>query len=350
MPPTRASKRTKKVAEKVPTPEPEQQQQPQQEETEAPPPEDAEASGVVAMVEDVAEAAVEFVEKMDGIEEDGSAESRAGSSEEVANDQDTDEPMEESKEGAPRLTMEERKAKMEQLRKKIAASARANRASLVEESAKAKITARDAARLERQRKLAETLRSKAEAEENGEDIERAKNWEWTIEENENWEKKLARKARRADFEFHDDAHAARRRYKKDLDHIKPDLVAYNKQKEIAMGLAPGSLVGFNPAAGSSQLTPTSQEQQLAAANLYRDANTLIYGDSKPSEDAIDRVVSKLNQDFDKKGKFSRKRLNEDEGDITYINEHNRVFNKKIARYYDKYTAEIRASFERGTAL
>ena len=73
--------------------------------------------------------------------------------------------------------------------------------------------------------------------------------------------------------------------------------------------------------------------------------------------------------IDKKGKFSRKRLNEEEGDITYINEHNRVFNKKvgflsqpanssyliivaiqIARYYDKYTSEIRASFERGTAL
>jgi hypothetical protein len=33
--------------------------------------------------------------------------------------------------------------------------------------------------------------------------------------------------------------------------------------------------------------------------------------------------------IDKKGKFSRKRLNEDEGDITYINERNRVFNKKV---------------------
>jgi pre-mRNA-splicing factor SYF2 len=78
---------------------------------------------------------------------------------------------------------------------------------------------------------------------------------------------------------------------------------------------------------------------------------------------------------DKKKKFSRKRNNDDGGDITYINERNRVFNKKvslshplamhlvlqplwayahfilqIARYYDKYTAEIRASFERGTAL
>lgn len=106
---------------------------------------------------------------------------------------------------------------------------------------------------------------------------------------------------------------------------------------------------------------TSEQQRMAAENLYRDANTLIYGDSNPSEDAIDRVVSKINKEcvylfcfsytgtfvscpfpscfmtltsqtpsIDKKGKFSRKRLNEEEGDITYINEHNRVFNKKVS--------------------
>jgi pre-mRNA-splicing factor SYF2 len=156
---------------------------------------------------------------------------------------------------APTLTMEERKAKMDELRQKRAASHKANRASLVEESAKAQITARDAARLEKQRKLAEMLRTKADAEERGEPdaVERAKNWEWTIEENDYWEKKKARKARRADFEFHDDAHAARRRYKKDLDQIKPDMVAYNRQKELAMGLAPGSLTAFNPTASSSQV-------------------------------------------------------------------------------------------------
>ena len=72
----------------------------------------------------------------------------------------------------------------------------------MEEAAKAKTTARDAARLERQRKLAETLRLKADAEDRGEDVERQKNWEYTIEENDEWEKKLARKKRRADFEFH----------------------------------------------------------------------------------------------------------------------------------------------------
>ena len=63
-----------------------------------------------------------------------------------------------------------------------------------------------------------------------------------------------------------------------------------------MGQNAGSLVGFNPTAGSSELAVTSQEQRLAAENLYRDANTLIYGDSNPSEDAIDRVVSKINQE------------------------------------------------------
>lgn len=130
----------------------------------------------------------------------------------------------------------------------------------------------------------------------------------------------------------------------------------------------------------AQVIPTSQQQQLAAENLYRDANSMLYGDNKPSEDAIDRVVGKINQEYvqlpsficspfslllsvkfqncsltlpcsiSKKQKFSRKRPNEDEGDITYINERNRVFNKKIGRYYDKYTKEIRDSFERGTAL
>ncbi len=56
--------------------------------------------------------------------------------------------------------------------------------------------------MDRQRKLAEVLRQKADAEERGDDVERQKNWEYTIEENDEWEKKLARKGRRADFEFH----------------------------------------------------------------------------------------------------------------------------------------------------
>lgn len=81
-----------------------------------------------------------------------------------------------------------------------------------------------------------------------------------------------------------------------MDLVKPDLVAYNQQKAIAMGQA-GNLVGFNSTGGSSEIAVTSEQQRIAAENLYRDANTLIYGDSKPSEDAIDRVVSKINKEW-----------------------------------------------------
>jgi pre-mRNA-splicing factor SYF2 len=43
-------------------------------------------------------------------------------------------------------------------------------------------------------------------------------------------------------------------------------------------------------------------------------------------------------------------LHYDEKYITYVNERNKVFNEKIARAFDKYTTEIRANLERGTAL
>ena len=97
---------------------------------------------------------------------------------------------------------------------------------------------------------------------------------------------------RADARAADDAHAARRKYKKDLDHLNPDRAAYNAQKEAALGYAPGALAPGGSA--DLRVATVSHEQQLAAEHLYRDANSLLYADNKPSEEAIDRVVSKMN--------------------------------------------------------
>lgn len=72
----------------------------------------------------------------------------------------------------------------------------------MEDHQKAQVTAKELARLEKQRKLAQTLRLKAEAEENGEDIERKKNWEWTIEDNERWQAKLEEQKVKQDTHFH----------------------------------------------------------------------------------------------------------------------------------------------------
>ena len=54
--------------------------------------------------------------------------------------------------------------------------------------------------------------------------------------------------------------------------------------------------------------------------------------------------------IEKRSKYSRRRPVNHEGDVDYINERNMRFNKKAARYYDKYTAEIKQNLERGTAV
>lgn len=171
---------------------------------------------------------------------------------------------------------------------------------------------------------------------------RQKNFAYTIEENDAWEKKLARKKRRADFEYHgmpvlqrascscslrvDDVTTTHRKYKKDLDRLKPNLEAYNRQKEIALGLEAGSLSGLS-APSSSQIAQIAAQSGAGEADvelLYRDANSMIYADNKPTEEAIDLVSSYLADQDSKRRKFSRKRANEEQDHVTYINERNRV--------------------------
>ena len=40
---------------------------------------------------------------------------------------------------------------------------------------------------------------------------------------------------------------------------------------------------------------------------------------------------------------------EDE-EVDYINERNRIFNKKVQRHFQRYAQEIKANLERGSAL
>ncbi|KAJ2959106.1 hypothetical protein NQZ79_g5360 [Umbelopsis isabellina] len=83
----------------------------------------------------------------------------------------------------------------------------------------------------------------------------------------------------------------------------------------------------------------------------RDANNLDYAtiDTQPRKEAVDRLVEDVGKQQLKRQTRSRDR-NQIEDDISWINEKNRKFNQKIARFYDKYTKEIRENFERGTAL
>ena len=54
--------------------------------------------------------------------------------------------------------------------------------------------------------------------------------------------------------------------------------------------------------------------------------------------------------IEKRAKYSRRRPFDESKDVDYINERNMKFNKKAARFYDKYTAELKQNLERGTAV
>lgn len=227
-----------------------------------------------------------------------------------------------------------RMAKMNALRKRMNDSFTANRKDVVAAQNEHRKAMAESKRLERKRQQAEAMGEKLEAMETGEDLERKKNWEYSLADNEAWNKKLAKKERRMDTGFSTFDEAARRKYRRDMDNFKPDLKAYNQQKAAALGIeyeeaeASRELLPHASSSTGSQVVPGSDNA------LYRDANSFVYADHKPSEDAIDRVVGKLNETINNRGKRSRAR-NEEEGDINYINDRNKVFNKKLDRYFNK---------------
>eukprot|EP01101_Sappina_pedata_P006846 TRINITY_DN3506_c0_g1_i1.p1 TRINITY_DN3506_c0_g1~~TRINITY_DN3506_c0_g1_i1.p1 ORF type:complete len:232 (-),score=86.38 TRINITY_DN3506_c0_g1_i1:103-798(-) len=107
---------------------------------------------------------------------------------------------------------------------------------------------------------------------------------------------------------------------------------------------------------SSQAKWTAEDYEKAKSSqtdFYRDADSLAHGDSNAAhvpKENVDFMVQELKRTVENRGKFSRKRKFYDEADVDYINDRNAVFNKKIARAYDKYTVDIKQNLERGTAL
>jgi len=83
---------------------------------------------------------------------------------------------------------------------------------------------------------------------------------------------------------------ARRKYKRDIDGLKPDFKSYNAQRNAALGLPSTS------STSNELVQASSSEVQRAAEMLYRDANSFVYADHKPSEEAIDKVIHKLNME------------------------------------------------------
>jgi hypothetical protein len=102
---------------------------------------------------------------------------------------------------------------------------------------------------------------------------------------------------------------------------------------------------------NKRLTKLPKKLNANAEENFKSVDDLDYAQGpRPSEEAIDRLVSEIEETHARREKFSRRRPYNPDADIDYINARNEVFNKKVKRAYDQYTAEIRANLERGTAL
>ncbi|UZJ56680.1 hypothetical protein CBS101457_006000 [Exobasidium rhododendri] len=240
--------------------------------------------------------------------------------------------------GEVKQTMEERMQKMKELRKKMTDSSMANRRAVATELNRHKQNAKHQNSLQRKMDKAEKVLDQRDALENGEDWERAKAWGYTIEENERWEEKLEKKEDGKDRGAIDPNSAAERSYRRRVQQIKPDMKAYASQKSIAGSSSPSASLVAAPDKGSSQVL---RRDDLANSS----SSALTYGEHKPDDAALDRVSSHLNEEAIIRTKHSRRRPDDGDAEVNYINDKNKHYNKKIARFYDKYTTEIRENCE-----
>ncbi|EPE31689.1 hypothetical protein GLAREA_12445 [Glarea lozoyensis ATCC 20868] len=189
---------------------------------------------------------------------------------------------------------------------------------------------------------------KADAEVAGEDFERKRAWDWTIDESERWDKRMKKKDNhRDDQAFQDYRQDSRKVYKRQIRDLKVDMDGYEKEKMKAVEKAAAS--------GGLEIVETDDGELVAVdkhGTFYSTADSTGFVEHKPPKDAVDRLVKDLQQAEEARLKKRRERMggNGDDGDVTYINEKNKNFNQKLNRFYNKYTAEIRDSFERGTMI
>lgn len=90
----------------------------------------------------------------------------------------------------------------------------------------------------------------------------------------------------------------------------------------------------------------AQKQSLGDA--FYEKNDFV--DFEASTEAKERLAAALEAQLKNRKKFSRRRTYVEDEDISYINERNRIFNRKLDRAFGDYSLETKQNLERGTAL
>ncbi|KAF1822439.1 SYF2-domain-containing protein [Dissoconium aciculare CBS 342.82] len=251
----------------------------------------------------------------------------------------------------------DRLARFAALRARNQASRKSNLHETKHEAKRASTDLSQLSSLNRKKEIAAHKLLKAEIEDGGEDFERKRAWDWTIEESERWDARKAEKANNRDKNaFADWSQEAEKIYSRQVGSLEKNggmderRSAYEAEKSAAIKRAVQS--------GGLELVETKNGELIAVdrdGTFYSTADqqtTFAGNSSKPSRAAVDRLVDDIKkaEEVRLKKRRDRGRADDNGGDITFINEKNKQFNLKLARFYNKYTADIRESFERGTAI
>lgn len=113
--------------------------------------------------------------------------------------------------------------------------------------------------------------------------------------------------------------------------MKPDMEGYEREKAAAVQKAAMS--------GGLEIVET-EDGELAAVDkdgiFYSTANSTEFIENKPERSAVDKLVMDIKKAEEVRLRKRKERgRGEEEGDITYINDKNKQFNQKLARFYNK---------------
>lgn len=244
----------------------------------------------------------------------------------------------------------DRLARFKALKARAKESSEENFKAATKEAQRATVDPSQLPALQRKHAVASHKLLKADVEEAGGDFERKRAWDWTVDESEAWDRRLKKKAgRRDENAFAGYASEAGKVYKRQLraNMAAPDLERYQKDKMRAIERAAAS--------GGLDIVETEDGELIAVdkdGTFYSTEDSTTFAENRPDKAAVDRLVEDLRRAEEQRLKKRRERMAKDgdDGDVTYINEKNKQFNQKLARFYDKYTSDLRDSFERGTMI
>lgn len=152
--------------------------------------------------------------------------------------------------------------------------------------------------------------------------------------------------------FQDYGKEAAKVYERQVKGMKVDLEGYQRDKIRRIEAAAASGVLEIVETEDGELVAVDKDGEFLSTNsIGEEMGYGVKGQKRPEKEAIDRLVRDLRKAEEVARAKRRARGQErEDGDVTYINEKNKQFNMKLARFFNKYTSEIRESFERGTMI